>query len=115
MLRPALALLRCGVAACVWVRRIGRDGHAVAAVGLDETAFARANPIRSRVSATGIVDLQRAKLIEIVEGRSRKVLANWLSGQAVEWTAGVEARSVGSHPGIRVGRDNWPAGGGAGA
>jgi transposase len=31
----------------------------VAAVGVDETAFARANPIRSTVFATGIVDLHR--------------------------------------------------------
>ena len=45
--------------------------EAVAAVGVDETAFARANPIRSTVFATGIVDLHRAKLIDIIPGRSR--------------------------------------------
>ena len=91
-------------------RRVGRDGHSVAAVardfgvgwatvmdavvdygtgliehpqrieevsaiGVDETAFARANRTRSTLFATGIVDLQRGKLIDIVEGRSRNILA----------------------------------------
>src|SRR5215212_2075979 len=61
----------------------------VAAVGVDETAFARANPIRSTRFATGIVDLHRGKLIDIIPGRSRKVLADWLISQPAEWTAGI--------------------------
>jgi transposase len=110
-------------------RRVGRDGHSVAAgardvgvgwatvmaavvdygtamieraervgagsaVGVDETAFARANPIRSTVFATGIVDLHRGKLIDIIEGRSRKVLADWLIDQPAEWTAGIEVAAL---------------------
>jgi transposase len=106
-------------------RRVGRDGHSVAAVardfgvgwaavmaavveygtalieraervaavravGVDETAFARANPIHPTVFATGIVDLHRGKLIDIIPGRSRKVLADWLISQPAEWTAGIE-------------------------
>jgi transposase-like protein len=86
-------------------RRVGRDGHSVAAVardvgvgwatvmaavidygtaliehpgrieevaavGVDETAFARARPGRSTVFATGIVDLHRGKLIDIIPGRT---------------------------------------------
>ena len=110
-------------------RRVGRDGHSVAAVardfgvgwaavmaavieygsaliehpdriegvaavGVDETAFARANPIRSTVFATGIVDLHRGKLIDIIPGRSRKVLADWLIDQLAEWTAGIEVAAL---------------------
>jgi transposase len=106
-------------------RRVGRDGHSVAAVardfgvgwaavmaavveygtplithpdrldgvaavGVDETAFARANPIRSTLFATGIVDLHRGKLIDIIPGLSRKVLADWLISQPAEWTAGIQ-------------------------
>ena len=44
----------------------------VAAVGVDETAFARANPIRSTLFATGIVDLHRGKLIDIIPGAAGK-------------------------------------------
>jgi zinc-finger of transposase IS204/IS1001/IS1096/IS1165 len=59
---------------------------AVSAVGVDETAFLRANATRSTVFATGIVDLQRGKLIDIVPGRSRKVLSDWLIQQPHPWT-----------------------------
>jgi transposase len=54
---------------------------AVSAVGVDETAFLRAGAARATVFATGIVDLQRGKLADIVEGRRRKVLADWLIGR----------------------------------
>ena len=67
---------------------------AVRAVGVDETAFARANPIRSTLFATGIVDLHRGKLIDIIEGRSRKVLADWLISQPAEWTAGIQVAAL---------------------
>src|SRR6201997_3969996 len=110
-------------------RRVGRDGHSVAAVardfgvswatvmaavidygtgliehphriegvsavGVDETAFLRANAARATVFATGIVDLQRGKLIDIVPGRSRKVLADWLIACPEDWTAGVEVAAL---------------------
>ena len=66
----------------------------MAAVGVDETAFLRARPGRSTVFATGIVDLHRGKLIDIIPGRSRKVLADWLSDQPAEWTAGIEVAAL---------------------
>jgi transposase len=110
-------------------RRVGRDGHSVAAVardfgvgwaavmaavveygselvehpgrtagvsaiGVDETAFLRANAGRSTVFATGIVDLQRGKLIDIVAGRSRKVLADWLIDQPEGWVAGIQVAAL---------------------
>ena len=55
------------------IEREDRIGD-VCAVGVDETAFLRANHIRSTIFATGIVDLHCGKLIDIVDGRSRKVL-----------------------------------------
>jgi len=110
-------------------RRVGRDGHSVAAVardvgvgwatvmtavvdygtpvierpdridgvaavGVDETAFLRARPGRSTVFATGIVDLHGGKLIDIIEGRSRKVLADWLIDQPAEWVAGIQVAAL---------------------
>ena len=110
-------------------RRVGRDGHSVAAVardfgvgwatvmaavvdygtglvehpdraaavsalGVDETAFLRAGPARSTVFATGIVDLHRGQLIDIVPGRSRKVLADWLMARPEDWSAAVEVAAL---------------------
>lgn len=66
----------------------------VAAVGVDETAFARANPTRSTMFATGIVDLHRGKLIDIVAGRSRKVLSDWLMSQPAEWSTGITVAAL---------------------
>src|SRR5246127_5545170 len=119
-------------------RRVGRDGHSVAAVardfgvgwaavmaavveygtplithpdrldgvaavGVDETAFARANPIRSTLFATGIVDLHRGKLIDIIEGRSRKVLAAGIQVAALEPFRGYGAAlSAGLPRAVRV-------------
>jgi transposase len=66
-----------------------QPGAAACAIGVDETTFASANATHSTVFATGIVDLDRARLIDIVPGRSRKVLADWLSDQPGEWTANI--------------------------
>ena len=41
--------------------------------------------MKATVLATGVVDLHRGKLIDIIEGRGRKVLADWLAGQPSEW------------------------------
>ena len=110
-------------------RRVGRDGHAVAAVarefgvgwatvmaavrdhgerllqracpgagataiGVDETSFTRANAVRGTAFATGIVDLHRGRLIDVVAGRSRKVLVDWLSGQPDVWASAVEVAAL---------------------
>jgi transposase len=75
------------------IEREDRIGD-VCAVGVDETAFLRANHIRSTIFATGIVDLQRGKLIDIVGGRSRKVLADWLSTQPAEWIERIELAAL---------------------
>jgi transposase len=64
-------------------------GAAASAIGVDETTFARATAAHSTVFATGVVDLDRARLIDIVPGRSRKVLADWLLAQPVQWTANI--------------------------
>lgn len=67
---------------------------AVSALGVDEAAFLRASPARSTVFATGIVDLHRGQLIDIVPGRSRKVLADWLIARREGWTAAVEVAAL---------------------
>ena len=69
----------------------------VAAVGVDETAFLRANATRSTTFATGIADLspgRPARLLDVVEGRSGSVLAAWLADRDSAWRAGVSTASL---------------------
>jgi transposase len=69
----------------------------VTAVGVDETAFLRANATRSTTFATGIADLtpgRPARLLDVVEGRSGTVLASWLAEQDSAWRAGISTASL---------------------
>ena len=69
----------------------------VAAVGVDETAYLRANATRSTTFATGIADLtpgRPARLLDVVEGRSGTVLASWLADQDRAWRAGISTASL---------------------
>jgi hypothetical protein len=59
---------------------------AVHTLGVDETAFRAATPTAGTVFATGIVALNgRARLLDVIEGRSGKVLCDWVSGREPEW------------------------------
>jgi transposase len=69
----------------------------VAAVGVDETAYLRANATRSTAFATGIADLtpgRPARLLDVVEGRSGSVLASWLAERDSAWRAGISTASL---------------------
>ena len=102
-------------------RRVGEDGHTVAAVaaefgvgwatvmtavrdyglplvddpnrlervhtlGVDETAFLAATPTSGTAFATGIVALNgRARLLDVVPGRSANALSAWVSGREQRW------------------------------
>jgi transposase len=69
-------------------------GAAATAIGVDEAAFMRASALRSTVFATGIVDLHRGRLIDVVPGRSRKVLVDWLSEQPRDWVGGIAVAAL---------------------
>ena len=69
----------------------------VSAVGVDETAYLRANAQRSTTFATGIADLsagRSARLLDVVEGRSGTVLAAWLAERDQAWRAGIATASL---------------------
>ena len=55
------------------------------ALGLDETSFLRASPTRRRVMITGFVDLDRHLLLDVAEGRSGRVVRDWLDHQSSAW------------------------------
>jgi transposase len=67
-------------------RRVGR----VRQLGIDETSFLAANRQHSTIYATGLVDLDRHVIIDMVEGNSAADLRRWLAGADPEWLAGIK-------------------------
>jgi transposase len=59
----------------------------VGCIGVDETAFQAASARRSTTFATGIVDLTggRARLLDVVEGRSAQALSGWIDAREPGW------------------------------
>jgi transposase len=66
--------------------RIGR----VRQLGVDETSFLKATRDHPIVYATGLVDLQRHVMIDLVQGNSAKDLRRWTAGADPAWLAGIE-------------------------
>jgi transposase len=58
---------------------------ATTAMGVDETVFLHANRSRHTANVTGMVELDRARLLDVVEGRSGKVLGDWLDSRSQAW------------------------------
>ncbi|MBU1226627.1 MAG: ISL3 family transposase [Actinobacteria bacterium] len=57
----------------------------VEAIEVDEKRFLNATPDRRTVYTTQIVDLDRHRLLDVIEGRSRDVLGAWLESRGDEW------------------------------
>jgi len=66
----------------------------VSALGVDETTFLHARPGRRTVSVTGFVDLERARLLDIVPGRSGAAAGNWLAGRDQVWRDGIAVAAL---------------------
>jgi len=62
----------------------------VRALGVDETSFLRAGPRRRTRFVTGLVDLDRARLLDVVDGRAGSAVAEWLGNRDHGWLAVVE-------------------------
>jgi transposase len=64
-------------------------------LGVDETAFLAATPTSGTVFATGIVALGgRARLLDVVEGRSGSALCDWISGREQAWRDGITVAAL---------------------
>jgi transposase len=77
--------------------RLAPTEDAVTAVGVDETAYLRATATHATTFATGIADLspgRPARLLDVVEGRSGTVLADWLAERDAAWRAGITTASL---------------------
>ena len=59
-------------------------------LGVDETSFLAANRDHATVYATGLVDLERHVVIDMVEGNSAADLRRWTTNADPAWLAGIE-------------------------
>ena len=57
----------------------------VRGIGVDEKRFLNATATHRTVYTTQIVDLDRHRLLDVIEGRSRDVLDTWLTEQGTDW------------------------------
>ncbi len=57
----------------------------VVGIGVDEKRFLNATAEHRTVFTTQIVDLDRHRLLDVIEGRSRDVLASWLAARGPDW------------------------------
>jgi len=71
----------------------------VAAMGVDETAWLRATRHHHTLYVSGMVDLGRSRLLDVVEGRTAKAVADWLDDREPDWLDGIAAVALDPHRG----------------
>jgi transposase len=59
-------------------------------LGVDETSFLRANRHHHTIYATGLVDLEGRRLIDIVEGNAAVDVRKWTANADPAWLAGIQ-------------------------
>jgi transposase len=63
-------------------------------LGVDEHTFAHANARRRTQMATTFVDLERARLLDVVPGRSGDVIREWVASQPIWWADRVDVAAI---------------------
>jgi transposase len=61
----------------------------VAALGLDETSFLKATRVTPTRWVTGLVDLERGRLLDVVADRTKAAVDGWLGARTRDWLSGV--------------------------
>jgi transposase len=59
-------------------------------LGVDETTYLSAKPTHPTIYATGLVDLEAKRMIDLVEGNSATDLRRWTANASPDWLAGIE-------------------------
>jgi transposase len=62
---------------------------APSAVGLDETSFLAATAEHPTMLATGIIDLDTGRLVDVLPARSAVAVTEWLAAKPARWLAGI--------------------------
>jgi transposase len=78
----------------------GRIGS-VRAMGMDETSFLAATAEHPRTYVTGLVDLDRHRLLDVIEGNRGIDVTRWLAGRAEGWREAVGVVCCDPHEGYR--------------
>jgi transposase len=71
----------------------------VTSLGVDETSFLSAGPTRRTTFVTGLVDLNRGRLLDIVPGRAGSAVTAWLSEREDGWLSAIERVALDPHRG----------------
>ena len=71
----------------------------VTALGMDETAWLRANRWHHTLYVSGLVDTATGRLLDVVPDRTARAVADWLGRQAPEWLARIGVVSLDPHRG----------------
>ena len=71
----------------------------VTALGMDETAWLRANRWHHTLYVSGLVDTATGRLLDVVPDRTARADADWLGHQAPEWLARIGVVSLDPHRG----------------
>lgn len=77
----------------------------VTAIGVDEKRFLNATPTSRTTFTTQIVDLDRHRVLDVIEGRTRAVLGDWLEQRGDEWCAGIRLATLDPAAGYRAALD----------
>jgi transposase len=75
-------------------------------LGVDETSWLRANRYHSTLYATGLVDLDRHVLIDMVQGNSADDLREWVATQGHEWVEAITVVATDLAESYRAGLDS---------
>jgi transposase len=84
------------------VNHLSRLG-APAALGIDETAFLAANAKHPTLLVTGFVDLDRHRLLDVVEGRTAQGVRGWLAARPAPWLAAIDTVTLDPYQGYARG------------
>lgn len=82
-------------------KRVGK----VRCLGIDETSWLRATRDHATLYATGLVDLDRKRMIDLVRGHSARDLRRWCMGQDENWLRGVKVVAMDLAESYRSGID----------
>ena len=74
----------------------------VRGIGVDEKRFLNATATHRTLFTTQLVDLDRHRLLDVVEGRSRDVLADWLAARGADWCDQVTLATLDPAAGYRA-------------
>jgi len=73
----------------------------VEAIGVDEKRFLNATPTSRTRYTTQIVDLDRHRVLDVLEGRSRDVVGGWLTERGTDWCENILLATLDPSAGYR--------------